>query len=857
MAARDLLDELIASATPPLSFLSRAAPEQRARTRLPVDAWLAKLAAVRREASGGAESDLEDRVEELAVAVRGIASEDDARRVASVEAALAALDRLRATPAGGVSIGEPDAPTAHDAARRDPAAAAGVRGERSRAAAHQDAAGEAGPVLDLAQLEARLRALSGAVSSVRGVGPARAAELEKFGIHSVEDLLYHLPFRYDDRRAMSKVAELVVGTSASAVVSIEGVAEPRVGRARRQVLSAIARDETGFLELVWYHQIRFFRSRIAPGSRWIVHGRIEPGYDAARRIVHPELERAEEAEAVGTGAPRLVPVYEKPTQMPAAAMRRIVHAAVEAYAESVPDARPPAVRRRFALEPLGAALRAVHQPAADAGVAELNAFRSRAHRSIVFDELFFVQLGLLLRKARVAREPGIAFSGPGELVRRLLGSLPFALTSAQRRVIAEIEADMARPQPMHRLLQGDVGSGKTVVAVAAALRAIEAGYQAAIMAPTELLAEQHWQTVQRIAAGLDVRLWYLTGDATAADRRAVMPRMAAGEPGLAVGTHALIQEEVVLGKLGLAVIDEQHRFGVMQRAALSQTGQGALPDVLLMTATPIPRTLALSVYGDLDLSFLDELPPGRKPVVTRLFAQHQRPRAYELVQRELAAGRQAYVVYPLIEESEKTDLRDATSAARELRESIFPEFRVALIHGRMPSAERDSIMRDFKAGRYQVLVSTTVIEVGIDVPNASIIMIEHAERFGLAQLHQLRGRVGRGSDAAFCLLVADYAQSKEARERLRVMTQTRDGMKIAEADLEIRGPGALLGTRQAGLPDFRVANLLRDASVLREARAAAEDLLARDPELVRPESAATVATLRARWVGRLGLARVG
>jgi ATP-dependent DNA helicase RecG len=463
----------------------------------------------------------------------------------------------------------------------------------------------------------------------------------------------------------------------------------------------------------------------------------------------------------------------------------------------------------------------------------------------------------LLRKAQVAREPGIAFAGPGELVRRLLGSLPFALTGAQRRVIAEIEADMARPQPMHRLLQGDVGSGKTVVAVAAALRAIEAGYQAAIMAPTELLAEQHWQTVQRIAGGLGVRLWYLTGDATAADRRAVMPQMAAGEPGLAVGTHALIQEEVVLGKLGLAVIDEQHRFGVMQRAALSQTGQSALPDVLLMTATPIPRTLALSVYGDLDLSFLDELPPGRKPVVTRLFAQHQRPRAYELVRRELAAGRQAYVVYPLIEESEKTDLRDATSAARELQESIFPEFRVALIHGRMPSAERDAIMRDFKAGGYQVLVSTTVIEVGIDVPNASIIMIEHAERFGLAQLHQLRGRVGRGSDAAFCVLVADYAQSKEARERLRVMTQTRDGMKIAEADLEIRGPGALLGTRQAGLPDFRVANLLRDASVLREARAAAEDLLARDPELVRPESAVTVATLRARWVGRLGLARVG
>jgi ATP-dependent DNA helicase RecG len=380
------------------------------------------------------------------------------------------------------------------------------------------------------------------------------------------------------------------------------------------------------------------------------------------------------------------------------------------------------------------------------------------------------------------------------------------------------------------------------------------------MAPTELLAEQHWSTVRRVADGLGVNLWYLTGEATAADRRAILPRLADGEPGLVVGTHALIQEDVRFASLGLAVIDEQHRFGVLQRQALSRRGeddgQGA-PDVLLMTATPIPRTLALSVYGDLDLSYIDELPPGRKPVSTQVFGMAQRKRAYELVRREVAAGRQAYVVYPLIEESEASDLRDATSGAAELANEVFPDLRIALVHGRVPSAERDRLMRAFKAGEYDVLVATTVIEVGIDVPNASVIVIEHAERFGLAQLHQLRGRVGRGSDAAYCLLIADWAQSAEAKERLRVMTETRDGLRIAEADLAIRGPGALLGTRQAGVPDFRVANLLRDAAILKDARAVAEEVLRADPDLSRPESAALAHMLHARWAGRLGLARVG
>ncbi len=688
---------------------------------------------------------------------------------------------------------------------------------------------------------------------------SKAGAPERVGSITVDDLLYHLPFRYEDRRSLRRVADLVPGEAATVVLEIRRVDERHVGKGgRRSVLSAVAGDETGSVELVFFNQIRWFRSRLKAGSRWLAHGRVERGYGFGLRIVHPELEPFDEAEGASAAAPRVLPVYEKPTAMPAATMRRIVHAAVDAYAGRAPDVVPRAARARYRLLPLSAALRGVHRPGPDADVKALGAARSTEHRSIVFDELFFVQLGLLLRKAQVARETGIAFDGPATLVERMIAGLPFPLTGAQRRVIEEIARDQAAPHPMHRLLQGDVGSGKTVVAVAAALRVIEHGWQAAIMAPTELLAEQHWSTVQRVAGGLGVNLWYLTGEATAADRRAVLPRLARGEPGLVVGTHALIQEDVQIARLGLAVVDEQHRFGVLQRAALSRrTGEGAAPDVLLMTATPIPRTLALSVYGDLDLSYLDELPPGRKPVTTRVLGIGQRRRAYELVKREVAAGRQAYVVYPLIEESEASDLRDATSGAAELANEILPGLRIALVHGRLSAAERESTMRAFKGGKYDVLVATTVIEVGIDVPNASVMVVEHAERFGLAQLHQLRGRVGRGSDAAYCVLIADYAQSNEARERLRVMTETRDGLKIAEADLAIRGPGALLGTRQAGIPDFRVANLLRDAAILREARAAAEEVLERDPTLSRPESAALVRVLEARWAGRLGLARVG
>jgi ATP-dependent DNA helicase RecG len=837
--AADPLEDLIASAGPPLRFVRDADGVQRARARLPVRTWLDRVGALR--AAAAAVRAPGGRLAELEAVFHDLEAAPPERLGDLAERALGLLAELeRRPPAGAAASGRGTGTAA-----------------KSLAAATAGAAHPAPAEATLAEVAAWLAVASLPVASLRGVGAARAAELERFGLRAVEDLIYHLPFRYEDRRSLVRVAELRPGEAATTMVEIRRVAERKVGHGgRRSVLSAIAADETGSLELVWFNQIRWFRSRLRPGGRWVVHGRVERGYDFALRIAHPELEPADEREAE-PAPPRVLPVYEKPTAMPATAMRRIVHAAVDAHAGALPDGVPAAARARQALVPLAEAMRRVHRPLPDADLAALGAARSREHASIVFDELFFVQLGLLLRKAQVARETGIAFSGDGALVKRMIDALPFPLTGAQRRVIEEIGADQRAPHPMHRLLQGDVGSGKTVVAVAAALRVIECGWQAAIMAPTELLAEQHWSTVQRVAGGLGVSLWLLTGEATAADRRAVLPRLAAGEPGLVVGTHALIQEEVSLARLGLAVIDEQHRFGVLQRAALSRRTAEAAPDVLLMTATPIPRTLALSVYGDLDLSYLDEMPPGRKPVATRIFPVSQRGRAYDVVRREVAAGRQAYVVYPLVEESEATDLRDATSGAEELRRDVFPDLRIGLVHGRMPAAEREAVMRAFKAGDFDVLVATTVIEVGIDVPNASVIVIEHAERFGLAQLHQLRGRVGRGSDAAHCLLVADWAQSKEARERLRVMTETRDGLRIAEADLAIRGPGALLGTRQAGVPDFRVANLLRDADILRRARAEAEAVLSADPGLTEPGSAVLRRILEVRWAGRLGLARVG
>lgn len=856
MSGRNPWEELTENARRPLLFLREADADQRNRIRLPLDAWLAALAEVRdpRPVAG-----------QLAAALAELAAAKGEAIVPTIDRCLGLLAEFGQSPdqAGApapavasksvpdsVSKPTPKGKTRGRAAAASPGGAAVVSPGRQSTGGSSRKKPQG-----ITATSSWSEVAAAPLSLLAGVGPKREQELAKFGLHQLEDVLYHLPFRYEDRRRVMTTSDLQAGEMATLALKIRHVDEHAAGRSRRRILTVVAGDDNGSVELVWYNQIRWFVQRLKVDSTWLVHGKVEAAYGAFLRIVHPEADPLEDgAEAPVAG---VVPVYEKPTAMPRQAMRRAVLATVEGYASRIPDVVPPEVREALGLLPLAEAFSQVHKPTPDADLVALTEMRSPAHRSIVFEELFLVQLGLLLRKGEVKATPGIAFSSGGSQVEKMLAGLPFALTAAQTRVVGEIEEDMARPQPMHRLVQGDVGSGKTIVAVVAALRAIEAGYQAVIMAPTELLAEQHWKTVHRVAGELGVALDYLTGEVGVAARREILPRLAAGEPGLVVGTHALIQEGVHFGRLGLAVIDEQHRFGVMQRAVLGrEEGEGESPDVLLMTATPIPRTMALSVYGDLDLSIIDELPPGRKPVRTEVLAANQRAKVFAAIREEVAAGRQAYVVYPLIEESENSDLRDATSGAEEIRENL-PEFSVALIHGRVPAADRERIMREFQEGSYQILVATTVIEVGIDVANATVMVIEHAERFGLSQLHQLRGRVGRGSSAARCLLVVDWAQSREAQERLRVMTETNDGLRIAEADLAIRGPGAMLGTRQSGVPDFRVANILRDQKLLHQARDAASALLAHDPELSGPESRALREALVTRWAGRLGLARVG
>ncbi|RMG04773.1 MAG: ATP-dependent DNA helicase RecG, partial [Nitrospirae bacterium] len=466
----------------------------------------------------------------------------------------------------------------------------------------------------------------------------------------------------------------------------------------------------------------------------------------------------------------------------------------------------------------------LHFPEGDIDISLLNEFKTPYHQRLAFDEFLFLQAGLLSLKMGRRRERGISFRNDNALIRKLAKALPFKLTNAQRRVVGEILRDMESPEPMNRLIQGDVGSGKTVVALMAMLKAVGSGYQAALMAPTEILAEQHYNNIKRYLEGLGVTAALLTGSSKNRPYEGIKN----GEIKIIVGTHALIQEGVEFGNLGLVVIDEQHRFGVLQRAGLRKKGQN--PDVLVMTATPIPRTMALTLYGDLEYSLIDELPPGRKPVRTMLFLESEKKRIYEIIHSEIKKGHQAYIVYPAIEESEKLNLRSAVPA-REALEKIFPRYRIGLIHGRMKQEERDQIMKAFKEGDIDILVSTTVVEVGVDVPNATVMLVVHAERFGLSQLHQLRGRVGRGEDQAWCLLLAYGRLTDEAVRRLEVMVKYSDGFRIAEEDFKIRGPGELFGTRQSGLPDFRVADLFRDAPLLQRARSEAERLIEDDPLL--------------------------
>ncbi len=688
------------------------------------------------------------------------------------------------------------------------------------------------------------------VQYVKGVGPRRADQLARLGINTVEDLLYHIPFRYQDRREMRTIRDLATGEEGATVGQLVRMGRRFMAKRRRWVLEAVVRDETGFLFLMWYHQHRYFQQKYQIGQRVLLFGKVDLGMKGGKWMIHPDMELVDEEDETS----RILPIYNKTTEMTVAAMRRLVHGAVDAYAALVPKGVPPEISARLGLMDLTEAIRYLHRPPVDADLKPLNEVSSEAHRALVFDELFYLQLGMALRRRNVVKEDGLSIV-PGMLATRLREVLPFRLTNAQERVLETIFRDMAAPHPMNRLVQGDVGSGKTMVAFSAALAALDSGFQVAFMAPTELLAEQHFRTLSPLADQLQISIELLTGDTKAKRKQQLYDMLERGEIEIVVGTHALIQESVKFRQLGLAIVDEQHRFGVMQRAALKR--HGANPDMLLMTATPIPRTLALTIYGDLDVSVIDELPPGRKPIKTRVFHEGDRQKAYQLVKEQLDLGHQAYVVYPLVEESEKLDLKAATSMADELSKTFFKDYSIALLHGRMKSDEKDKVMSRFKNGEHHMLVSTTVIEVGIDVPNATVILIEHAERFGLSQLHQLRGRVGRGQAESFCVLIAQYTPADESIRRLQVMADSNDGFKIAEADLAFRGPGEFLGTRQSGMPDFRVANIVRDSRILEAARDEAQGWLEKDPDLTSSASRRLRAILEDRWAGRLELARVG
>src|SRR3989441_7555675 len=606
------------------------------------------------------------------------------------------------------------------------------------------------------------------------------------------------------------------------------------------------RDESGYAQASWFHGAYLARV-FERGQRLVLHGKVTR-FKGAVVIQQPDYEIVESGDDERLHTGRLVPVYSLTEGLAQRALRALLWRIVDTFARDVPEALPDAVRARRKLVTLAQALRDCHFPETDAAL-------GTARRRLTFDDFLLLQLGLAILRSRTTRARGVAMNPRGQLVARLRGSLPWPLTGAQERVWNEIRRDMAAPFPMHRLLRGDVGSGKTVVAALAVLTAIEAGYQAAVMAPTEILAEQHFMTFRQLLEPLGVTVALLTSASRPRERKARRAALAAGEIACVVGTHALVQEGVEFRRLGLAVVDEQHRFGVEQRARLRAKGEH--PDLLVMTATPIPRTLALTLYGDLDVSVLDEMPPGRQPIKTVARTESKRREIYEFLRKQIADGRQAYVVYPLVEESEAIDLKAATDMARHLQEQVFPDLTVGLLHGRLGLEEKDAIMRRFKAGEIHILVSTTVIEVGIDVPNAALMLIEHAERFGLSQLHQLRGRVGRGPWKSYCILLTAGKPTEDAERRIEAMTQTNDGFRIAETDLSLRGPGEFFGTRQSGLPQFRVADLLRDAAILEDARIEAQGIIATDPELKDDAHRGLREGLLQRWRGKLGLASVG
>jgi len=734
------------------------------------------------------------------------------------------------------------------------------------------------------------------VQYVKGVGPRLAEVLAAKDIRTVDDLLHYLPFRYEDRLNPRSVAELRAGEMATVIAEVRNSG---LFRTRRMPIFqlTVGQGRTR-LKCIWFNAA-YLHDRFQAGQMVALYGKVEEDRDGELQIVQPQFEilgdinaneeggagaaekEAEKKAAASLEIGRIVPIYESAGQgkLTPRWFRRMIRWTLDNLNPDLPDPIPAAVRAHLSLASLREALWKVHWPDAGESFTDLQSSRTAAHIRMIFDELFFIELGLELKRREQKAQTGIAFQlndGVREAIKKIL---PFHPTAAQKRVLKEIATDMQTSHPMRRLLQGDVGSGKTIVAFQAAIIAIENGYQVALMAPTEILAQQHYFSARQILEQAGYRIVLLTGSLEQDRKREVRRHIAQGNAQLVIGTHALIQDRVEFENLGLVVVDEQHRFGVMQRLKLMKKSDDARvvtglrpvlpgedarrsteaePDVLVMTATPIPRTLALTLYGDLDVSVLDELPPGRTPVITRSLLDERAPEVWDFVRKQIAGGHQAYVVYPVIEENEERELKAAQQMHRQLREKIFPNLHVGLLHGRLDAGEKEHVMREFQQGKIEILVATTVIEVGVDVPNATVMVVEHADRFGLAQLHQLRGRIGRGAAKSYCVLMRGSKVSEEGERRLDAMVRSNDGFQLAELDLELRGPGEFFGTKQAGIPSFRVANIIRDRQLLEAAkREAAFVISGPNAEISKVEIDRALREMRSRWALSYGLVEVG
>jgi len=744
---------------------------------------------------------------------------------------------------------------------------------------------------------ANMLELSTPVQYVKGIGPRLAELLAAKGLNTVEDLLHYLPFRYEDRLNPRSIAELRPGEMATVIAEVRNSG---LFRTRRMpIFQMTAGQGPSRLKCLWFNGA-YLQGRFQPGQLVALYGKVDVERGELQ-IVQPQFEilgdptedsngdSADQKLAASLEVGRIVPIYESAGQgrITARWFRRIIRSALDSLTPDLVDNIPAIVRSRMALIAPREALWKVHWPEPGESFVGLQSERTPAHIRLIFEELFFLELALEFRRRQMKTETGIAFCLDDRARDAIKKILPFHPTNAQKKVLREIAADLEKPYPMRRLLQGDVGSGKTIVAFEAAVIAIENGYQVALMAPTEILAQQHFFSARRILENSGYRIVLLTGSLEAERKRETRRHIAQGNANLIIGTHALLEEKVEFAKLGLVIVDEQHRFGVLQRLKLmrksaeldraplqvavgeartkvsssrstSANTESPEPDVLVMTATPIPRTLALTLYGDLDLSVLDELPPGRTPIVTRRISDARAPEVWDFVRKQVNAGHQAYVVYPVIEENEEREIKAAIKMYRELSSKVFADLKVGLLHGRLENDLKEHVMRLFQKGELNILVATTVIEVGVDVPNATVMVIEHAERFGLSQLHQLRGRIGRGAAKSFCILMTGGKVTEEGERRLDAMVRTSDGFQIAELDLELRGPGEFFGTRQAGVPSFTVANILRDRDILEAAkREAAAVMAGPNHEISQEEIDRAIRHMRRRWQNTYGLVEVG